>query len=85
MNPALEQAIELLFLGMLTVGLVLGLVVLTGRLLIQMTNATSKTVAALPVRTSNSSSLDPAIVAVLSSAVEVATQGQGRIQKIDSI
>lgn len=86
MTQAIRDALELLLVGMTTVALVLGLVVLAGRLLIQLVNRTSpggpgKSTPPSP----SSSSLDPAIVAVITAAVDVSTAGQGSIQKIDPL
>jgi oxaloacetate decarboxylase gamma subunit len=86
MTQAIRDALELLLVGMTTVALVLGLVVLAGRLLIQVVNRT--TPGGNVQKKSNSSAsppLDPAIVAVITAAVEVSTAGKGSIQKIDPI
>ncbi|MGH1437449.1 MAG: OadG family transporter subunit [Lewinella sp.] len=86
MTQAIRDALELLLVGMTTVALVLGLVVLAGRLLIQLVNRTSpRGPGKKAPPSSSSSSLDPAIVAVITAAVDVSTAGQGSIQKIDSL
>lgn len=84
MTQAIRDALELLLVGMTTVALVLGLVVLAGRLLIQVVNRTSPSRIA-PPKTSTSSPIDPAIVAVITAAVDVRTAGKGTIQKIDPL
>ena len=84
MTQAIRDALELLLVGMTTVALVLGLVVLAGRLLIQVVNRTSPNRIA-PQKIASSSPIDPAIVAVITAAVEVSTAGKGKIQKIDPL
>lgn len=89
MTAPIWEALELLLVGMTTVALVLGLVVLAGRLLIFLVNQTTP---AAPRKTRNNSSasltstdIDPAIVAVITAAVEIQTAGQGEIQKINPL
>ena len=84
MTQAIRDALELLLVGMTTVALVLGLVVLAGRLLIQVVNRTSPS-GNVQKKSSSSSPLYPAIVAVITAAVEVTTAGKGNIQKIDPL
>ena len=88
MEQTLQAALELLIVGMTTVALVLGLVVLSGRLLI---SAVNRSVATKSTDRSGKDSqvgqqnqLDPQIVAVLTAAVEHATNGQGSIKSIES-
>ena len=86
MTQAIRDDLELLLAGMTTVALVLGLVVLAGRLLIQVVNRTTPGGNILQKNTSSASPpLDPAIVAVITAAVEVSTSGKGSIQKIDPL
>lgn len=86
MTTPLDQALELLLTGMLTVGIVLGMVVITGQMLIKTMNLidTSSPVPSPPQRKKDSS-IDPATVAVLTATVEVVTQGKGSIKRIDPI
>ncbi len=84
MTQAIRDALELLLVGMTTVALVLGLVVLAGRLLIQIVNRTTPG-GNIQKSPSSSPPLDPAIVAVITAAVEVSTSGKGSIQKIDPL
>ncbi|MEL6972423.1 MAG: OadG family transporter subunit [Bacteroidota bacterium] len=88
MDQTLQAALELLIVGMTTVALVLGLVVLSGRLLISAVNrsVTTKSIdRSGPSRLSNpQDQLDPQIVAVLTATVEHVTQGQGSIKTIES-
>jgi Na+-transporting methylmalonyl-CoA/oxaloacetate decarboxylase gamma subunit len=90
MTSPLGQALELLLVGMLTVGIVLGLVVITGKLLIKIMNTLGTSASTppppFPPSTSNKNSpVDPAIIAVLTATVEAATQGKGSIKRIDPI
>lgn len=87
MEPALQNALELLVVGMTTVALVLGLVVLSGRLLI---SAVNRSAPKVPVRRSASAQvavhdqINPAHIAVLTATVEHVTKGKGSIKSIDS-
>ncbi len=88
MEQTLQDALELLVVGMTTVALVLGLVVLSGRLLISVVNRSE---SKAPVRRSTSprpttvqDGIDPKIIAVLTATVEHVTQGKGNIKRIDS-
>ncbi|MEM1323361.1 MAG: OadG family protein [Bacteroidota bacterium] len=94
MNEDLSQALLVLVVGMFTVFLILGLVVLTGRLLIQIVNRFAPlTVMELPKRkkrqpassSSTSSSLSPSTLAAIVAAVQHLTDGKGRIEQIEEI
>lgn len=90
MTTPLEQALELLVVGMLTVGIVLGLVVIMGKLLIKIMNklGTSSSTPPPPAPSSRLkaiNTIDPAVIAVLTATVEAATQGKGSIKRIDPI
>lgn len=90
MTTDMQLALELLLLGMFTVFLVLSLVVLSARFLIFAVNKWSS-----PSLRSRSSSerilrespgdIPKEIIAVLTASVEVATQGRGRIVKVEPI
>lgn len=87
MDKTLQDALQLLVVGMTTVALVLGLVVLVGRLLISAVNrATPSKQYHAPTSgpTAATSSLDPKVVAVLAATVEHVTHGKGKIKTIDS-
>ena len=86
MDDTLQDALQLLLVGMTTVALILGLVVLTGRLLIAVVNRTT------PKRRSGPTNrpapppgdhTDPKVVAVLAGVVEHITHGKGHIKSID--
>lgn len=88
MTTDLQLALELLLLGMFTVFLVLSLVVLSARFLIFAVNRWSST--SLRSRSSTERILHTSpdgtpkeVIAVLTASVEVATQGQGRILRIE--
>lgn len=86
MDSNLQEAFILLGVGMVTVFLVLALVVATGQLLIYLSNryiAPAPTPAARK-RSPNSgtTAVSPATIAVLTAAVEAATQGQGAIHSV---
>lgn len=90
MTPDMQLAFELLLLGMLSVFLILALVVLSARLLIFAVNRWSS-----PSLRSGSSAdrfipsktetISPEILAVLTTSVEVATQGKGRLLQVESV
>ena len=88
MEKTLQETLELLIVGMTTVALVLGLVVLAGRLLISAVNRSvpQKSVDRATARPTakRKDELDPRLVAVLTATVEHVTQGQGRIKSIES-
>ena len=88
MDTALEQALSLLLSGMLTVFVVLGLVVLMGRLLITIVNRFAAPTpdprlrpAELPLPTE----IDSKIIAAIAAAVDISTQGNGYAKKITII
>ncbi len=87
MENTIQETLKLLVVGMTTVALVLGLVVLAGRLLISYVNRSSAK-STVPRRSVASpiaeDRLDPKIIAVLSATVEHITHGQGKINTIDS-
>ena len=88
MDQTLQEALELLVVGMTTVALVLGLVVLSGRLLISAVNRSSPKAPArrsspTPISTQQNK-LDPKVIAVLTATVDHVTHGKGRIKSIDS-
>lgn len=87
MEKTIQETLTLLVVGMTTVALVLGLVVLAGRLLISYVNRSSaKSPAPRPaVAPPNAEDrLDPKIIAVLNATVEHITHGQGKINTIES-
>ncbi len=85
MSTSVEQALTLLLSGMLTVFMVLGLVVLMGRILISVVNKSvvQKTdPRSLPVELPPPSIVEPSIVAVIAAAVDISTGGHGQAKKI---
>ena len=85
MTTPLREALELLLVGMTTVALVLGLVVLAGRLLIYAINRTEPAAVKKGRLPAAGETIDPAIIAVLTATVDHVTQGRGTIQKIDPL
>ena len=76
----LSTAFTLLGIGMITVFVVLSLVVITGNILIRTVNRfIPEEVSVQPP----SSSDDSGAIAAITAAVEIVTQGQGRITKIE--
>lgn len=94
MNSEIQQALLVLFIGMITVFVVLSLVVLTGKLLIVLVNkygpVPQKTKIQsrdfTPILTDairSKSNIQKKKLAALVSTVEIVTQGKGRILKIE--
>ncbi len=71
----ISTALSLLTIGMITVFVVLSLVVVTGNILIQLSNKLNGS--------SDDGPIAPAKIAAISAAVETFTQGTGRITKIE--
>lgn len=87
MEKTIQETLTLLVVGMTTVALVLGLVVLAGRLLISYVNRSSaKSPSSRPEFTPpvTEDRIDPQIIAVLNATVEHITHGRGKINTIDS-
>ncbi len=78
MTDSIESALSLLFIGMITVFVVLSLVVLIGNVLIYFIN---KYFSSPP----EEDSIDPKKVAAITAAVEVVTEGKGQINKIQKL
>ena len=77
MSEEFATAITLLAIGMITVFVVLWLVVLTGNILIRLVNRfATEQVTSL-------SGLDSKKIAAITAAVDVLTEGRGKITKID--
>ncbi|MBR9921657.1 MAG: hypothetical protein GYB31_12535 [Bacteroidetes bacterium] len=90
MSEALNQALTLLAVGMISVFAVLALVVLTGRILIRLTNrmgidevASKKSSAAKSGK--NTDKVAPAHLAVMSAVVDHLTGGNGRISRVRKV
>lgn len=80
MEP-LTEAFRIAIIGMATVSLILGLVVLCGMVIIRLTNRYVP--SSVPPARSSHTTLDRAEVAVLTAAVEAVTGGRGRIVSIE--
>ncbi len=80
MNPDIQLGLQLLLVGMLTVFFILGIVILLGKLLINVANrfAPEET---QPVRRSRSR-IPSKHIAILAAAVQEITNGQGQLSSI---
>ena len=97
MNENISEAILLLAIGMITVFIILGLVVLTGQTLIRITNRFAPDVQATPkgirviaptpnnTLSNNNSTMHKKKLAAIIGTVELITHGKGRIEKIEKI
>ncbi len=79
MESNLSNAASLLGIGMITVFLVLFLVVVTGKILIRVVNRFAK-----EVESQISNSTNPKHIAAITAAVEVFTNGKGKITNIEN-
>jgi len=93
MNESLSQALLVMVVGMITVFIVLGLVVLTGKLLIRFVNHflpeaakfSPKPSRTTPVIPTSTTSFNEKKLAAIVAAVDVVTKGQGRITNIEKL
>lgn len=93
MSNALSEALLILAVGMVTVFVILGMVVMTGQVLIRITNRfTQEVQVAKPTRSVNrskafnkSATIDKKKLAALVATVELITEGRGRIEKIEKM
>lgn len=93
LSANLNTALIALLVGMITVFIVLSLVVLTGRVLIFLTNryfpVEQKKSAFTPVTKrqvqEETTAMPPAQLAAIIAVVEIATKGNGRVVKIEKI
>lgn len=84
MESNVSNAVVLLFIGMITVTVVLLLVVLTGKLVIRVANSYAPTPIvenkSLPFK--RKPGTDPKLVAVLAAVVQNVTNGEGHVTSI---
>jgi len=99
MNENLSEAFIILVVGMITVFIILSLVVLTGQILIRITNRyappaivknnSSNTIvqppSSTPLTINQNNSFDKKKLAAIVGAVEHLTLGKGRVEKIEKI
>jgi len=96
MNENISEAILILVIGMITVFIILGLVVLTGQILIRITNQFAPEVKESPKGIGviaptnnnalpNNSKINKKKLAAIIGTVELITRGKGRIEKIEKI
>ena len=79
MEPNFSTAFSLLLTGMITVFVVLSLVVLTGNLLIRIVNAFFPK----PENIKQLETIDKRKIAAINAAVEMVTNGEGSVTKIE--
>lgn len=90
MTENVQTALTLMAVGMITVFSILGLVVLTGQVLVSVINKWYKTEKG-PVlvrkteRTRRRKSISEAQLAAIVAAVDAITAGQGKIEKIEKL
>ena len=80
MNTPIEEALVVLVVGMLSVFLILGLVVLSGRLLIHLVNRFTKE---MPEQVQPS--IPKEKIAAIVTAVDMVTQGRGKVTHIEEV
>ena len=89
MSAELQTALLLLVVGMITVFIILSLVVLTGRILIWVVNTYFSAEEKIAYDYKAPYLEDDVIykkkLAAITAAVEIATQGQGKITKIERV
>lgn len=97
MNENITEALLLLVIGMITVFIILGLVMLTGQVLIRITNHFAPEVKEKPkgigviapqhnnTLPNNSSSINKKKIAAILGTVELITNGRGRVENIEKI
>ncbi len=93
MNDALSEALLILAVGMITVFAILGLVVLSGQVLIRITNRFIPDVQVVkPARSiyrspiaRKSTAIEKKKLAAIVAAVEVVTGGRGHIEHVEKI
>jgi oxaloacetate decarboxylase gamma subunit len=87
MSELLQSAFSLLLIGMITVFAILGLVVLTGRLLIYLVNRfdpqTRDRFIGTPKTIFKPKTIPRAQLAAITAAVEAITEGKGKISHIE--
>lgn len=81
MNEALSQAVLVLAIGMITVFLILGLVVISGQTLIRIVNHFSPE----PVEVPSKKKMSAKKVAAIVTAVDLMTKGRGKVEKIEKL
>ena len=85
-NNAINEALQLLLVGMGTVFIILGLVVFMGRQLIGAVNRWMPEAAASTAGSSSpspSSSIEPGVLAAIVAAVDIVTGGKGKVEHVE--
>ena len=83
MESNFSQAWVLLGIGMITIFFILSLVVISGNFLIRMVNRYAPEAKPSTPFTSSNKGISPEKVAVIVSAVDILTSGQGKVSRID--
>lgn len=81
MDSKYEQALEIFGVGMVTIFVILGLVVISGQILIRLVNRFSPT---HEEKTPSAAAIPDTHIAVINAAVEVVTKGKGKVATIVS-
>jgi len=82
----MEEALKLLLVGMSTVFVILIMVVLLGNVIIKITNKFAPIPLTLTAnQESSKTGIEPKKMAAIISAVEISTQGKGKISSIERI
>lgn len=81
MDSKFEQALEIFGVGMVTIFLILGLVVISGQVLIQLVNRFSPN---NEEKITSPSAIPDTHIAVINAAVEAVTKGKGNVAAIVS-
>ena len=81
----MAQALLVFAVGMITVFLILGLVVLSGQILIRVVNAFSTEEVQTVPEPRNVGSISEQELAVIVAAVDLFTQGKGKVEHIEKL
>ena len=87
MESNFDLALELLGVGMLTVFFILFIVVFLGNMIIQFVNRYIPQVQTIPTTpsSSRSSTIDPNKMAAIVAAVQIVTDGKGKVVNVEKI
>ncbi|MEL6864185.1 MAG: OadG family protein [Bacteroidota bacterium] len=94
MSPEIATAFTVLWVGMITVFVILSLVVVSGQLLIRIINRYFPVVSDPPVNSTAPSkestvikvpSPNPAQIAAITAAVDLLTKGKGQVSRIEKV
>lgn len=84
MESNFDLALELLGVGMITVFFILFIVVFLGNVIIQFVNRFIPEIKTIPaVVTPNSSTIDPKKMAAIVAAVQIVSEGKGKVVNVE--